>query len=59
MSNKPKVRTCPCFDGNGYEAAEFCTSQMPAGVIDGVAPYALSRMLRPMTGSPQGGPCRP
>ena len=37
MSNKPKVRTCLWFDGNGEDAAEFYVSLLPDSSIDAVS----------------------
>ena len=37
MSNKPKVRTCLWFDGNGEEAAEFYVSLLPDSAIETVS----------------------
>jgi predicted 3-demethylubiquinone-9 3-methyltransferase (glyoxalase superfamily) len=34
MANKPKVRTCLWFDGNGQEAAEFYVSLLPDSSIE-------------------------
>lgn len=32
--NKPKVRTCLWFDGNGQEAADFYASLLPDSVVE-------------------------
>lgn len=37
MSNKPKVRTCLWFDGNGEDAAEFYVSLVPNSSIETVS----------------------
>lgn len=37
MSKKPKVRTCPWFDGNGEDAAEFEASLLPNSSIETVS----------------------
>ena len=34
MSNRPKVRTCLWFDGNGEEAANFYVSLLPGSAIE-------------------------
>jgi predicted 3-demethylubiquinone-9 3-methyltransferase (glyoxalase superfamily) len=35
--DKPKVRTCLWFDGNGKEAAEYYVSLLPGGAIEAVS----------------------
>jgi predicted 3-demethylubiquinone-9 3-methyltransferase (glyoxalase superfamily) len=37
MSDKPKVRTCLWFDGNGEEAAKFYVSIVPGSAIEVVS----------------------
>ena len=37
MSDKPKVRTCPWFDGKGEEAAKFYVSLLPDSAIETVS----------------------
>ena len=38
MSDRPKVRTCLWFDGNGEEAAEFYVSLLPGSTIETASP---------------------
>lgn len=37
MNDKPKVRTCLWFDGDGEEAAEFYVSQLPDSTMEVVS----------------------